>query len=109
MPETTGPNLTGVADPLLITLYICALEWVCDEFCVLLPSADAETARQTVSRIQQRLAQHNLEYPNLPIQLALGAATAEKNNLAEAFKSADRQMYADKSAHKSSANHSPHA
>jgi len=80
-----------------------------DEFCVLLPSADAETAMQIVSRIQERLNQYNSEYPDMPVQLALGVATAEKNDLAEAFKAADRRMYADKSEHKSSSSHSPHA
>ncbi len=76
-----------------------------DEFAVLLPSTDSKIAEQIMSRIKQQLAEHNIKHPELPIQLSLGMATAEKNNITEALEIADRRMYADKAARKSKANH----
>ena len=78
-----------------------------DEFAVLLPATDSATVEQIVSRVRQRLIEHNAQYPDLPVQLSLGAATAEKSNLTGTFMVADQRMYADKSARKSSANDSP--
>ena len=40
------------------------------------------------------------EHPDLPVHLALGTATAEKNNLTKEFTFADQRMYADKAARK---------
>jgi diguanylate cyclase (GGDEF)-like protein/PAS domain S-box-containing protein len=76
-----------------------------DEFAVLLPSTDSASMEQMLVRVQERLAKHNAEHPYLPpVQLSLGTATAEKNNLTEAFTLADQRMYADKAAHKAKAN-----
>ena len=70
-----------------------------DEFAVLLPGTDKESVKKVLLRTRQRLMKHNAEHPEFPIQLSLGAATAEKDNLTEIFKKADRQMYADKATH----------
>lgn len=79
-----------------------------DEFAVLLPSTDSASAEQMLIRVQERLAKHNAQYSDLPpVQLSLGTATAEKNNLTEAFIIADRRMYANKAAQKAQANDSP--
>ena len=75
-----------------------------DEFSALLPATDSKTAGNIVSRIRERLAEQDIKNPDLPVQLSIGMATAETNNLTEAFKIADQRMYADKAARKSSAN-----
>ena len=80
-----------------------------DEFAILLPYTDAVTVEQIVSRVRERLTEHNLQYPDLRVQLSLGAATAEQSNLTRAFTVADQCMYADKSARQANANHSPAA
>ncbi len=78
-----------------------------DEFAVLLPSTDSASAEQMLTRVQERLAKHNAEHADLPpVQLSLGMATAEKNNLTEVFTLADQRMYANKAARKANANHS---
>ncbi len=73
-----------------------------DEFAALLPSTDLASAQKIMSRIREGLAEHNTKYSGLPVELSIGAATAEKNNLTVTFTLADQRMYADKSAHKSS-------
>jgi diguanylate cyclase (GGDEF)-like protein len=73
-----------------------------DEFAILLPHTDATTMEQMLSRIQAKLAEHNVRHPALPVQLSLGSHTAEHGNLTEAFILADRRMYADKARRKSS-------
>jgi diguanylate cyclase (GGDEF)-like protein len=78
-----------------------------DEFAVLLPNTDAVTAEQLLSRVRAKLVEHNTQHPDLPVQVSLGAATAAKDALVEAFTLADQRMYADKAARKASANDSP--
>ena len=68
---------------------------------LLLSNPDAVTAAHLLDRIRQRLAEHNLRRPDLPIGIALGAATAEKGGLADALISADQRMYAEKARQKS--------
>jgi len=77
-----------------------------DEFAVLLPVTDSETAKHIVIRIKKLLKKHNSDFPDIHIQLSLGAATAEKKNLTKAFAVADHRMYKEKAAHKSNAGHS---
>jgi diguanylate cyclase (GGDEF)-like protein/PAS domain S-box-containing protein len=72
-----------------------------DEFAILLPSTDSVTAEQLLSRVRAKLVAHNAQHPDLPVQLSLGAATAEQNKLVDAFKIADGRMYEDKHARKS--------
>ena len=77
-----------------------------DEFAVLLPGTDSASAEQMLARVQEWLAKYNAESIDFPVQLSLGSATAEINNLAEAFTLADRRMYADKATRKAKANRS---
>jgi diguanylate cyclase (GGDEF)-like protein len=73
-----------------------------DEFAVLLPRTDAATVAKVVVRAQARIMEHNRQNPELPIKLSLGAFTAEKGKLEDAFIAADRRMYAEKAKGKSS-------
>jgi diguanylate cyclase (GGDEF)-like protein len=75
-----------------------------DEYSVLLPKTDAATAEQMLARVRVKLVEHNVMYPDLPIALSLGTATARKGELTQAFKLADQRMYVDKFAHKSGGN-----
>jgi diguanylate cyclase (GGDEF)-like protein/PAS domain S-box-containing protein len=79
-----------------------------DEFAVLLPTTDSSMAKQMLTRVKDKLAEHNTKHPDLPIQLSLGAATAEKNNLTAAFTLADQRMYADKAERKARAKTENH-
>ena len=75
-----------------------------DEFAILLPNTNATTGEQILVRVKEQQAKHNIEHPDFVVQLSLGTATAEKNNLTEACTLADQRMYADKTAHKSNGN-----
>lgn len=72
-----------------------------DEFGMLLPNTDASAAGQMAVRIRTKVSEYNLAHPDLPIQLSLGAATAEPGKSGEALIAADRSMYAEKAARKS--------
>jgi diguanylate cyclase (GGDEF)-like protein/PAS domain S-box-containing protein len=75
-----------------------------DEFAVVLPHTDAGAVQEVLSRIHDRIMQQNDAYPDMPVQLSIGVATAERGSLImEAFKSADRAMYADKVRRKGAA------
>jgi diguanylate cyclase (GGDEF)-like protein len=71
-----------------------------DEFAVLLPKTDANVAGQILQRIRDRIAENNASFPDLPVRLSLGVATAEKGNLVQAFTHADQRMYAEKATRK---------
>ena len=73
-----------------------------DEFCMLLPNTDSETASQMLSRVREKLDEYNVTHPDLPVGLSFGTATAKNGNLLEIFKTADQRMYADKAKRKSS-------
>ena len=73
-----------------------------DEFAVLLPKTNEATVAKIVTRTQAKIAEHNRLNPELPIRLSLGAFTAEKGKLEDAFIAADRRMYAEKAKGKSS-------
>ncbi len=72
-----------------------------DEYAVLLPHTDAPTVQQMLARVHTNLAEYNRLHPDLPIQVSLGAATAQPGKLAEALVIADQRMYAEKAARKS--------
>jgi len=72
-----------------------------DEFAVLLPDTDSAVAQKIMTRITGKLAEHNVQFPDLPVQLSLGMATAQESQLAEAIAIADRRMYEDKNARQS--------
>jgi diguanylate cyclase (GGDEF)-like protein len=71
-----------------------------DEFAVLLPHTDSKMADQLLFRLRASLTKYNTKNPLLPIQISLGASTAEKGKLKEAFIAADQRMYADKANRK---------
>ncbi len=71
-----------------------------DEFAVLLPYTDAAAVSQLLVRVRLRLAEHNARYPDLPVRLSLGVATAQAGGLGEALVMADQRMYADKQRRK---------
>ena len=75
-----------------------------DEFSALLPSTELATAEEITARIKERLMNHNLMNPNMPIHLSIGAATAQIQDIFETFKVADQRMYADKAARKLNGN-----
>ena len=75
-----------------------------DEFAILLPHADAEASQLVVSRIKDRLEHHSSQNGNERIKVSIGLGIADvKENLNEAFKRADADMYANKKVRKQSA------
>lgn len=72
-----------------------------DEFAVLLPDTDLAMAQKIMTRVIAKLAEHNAKYPEWPVQLSLGVATAQQSQLAEALAVADQRMYEDKQARNS--------
>ena len=70
-----------------------------DEFAVVLPGVDEAAARGLVERLQNRLAEHNQSYPDLPLRWSLGMATRRPGkSLSQVLREADENMYVDKSA-----------
>jgi diguanylate cyclase (GGDEF)-like protein len=74
-----------------------------DEFAILLPGTDSGVANQLLERVQKRLAEYNIQNPDLPVHFSLGISTADQSRLAEAFIQADQRMYEDKANRKSQA------
>lgn len=74
-----------------------------DEFAILLPSTDSAKVDQMLARVHAKLTEHNSGYPYSPVELSLGASTAEQGKLTEAFIAADQRMYANKGFRKSKA------
>lgn len=65
-----------------------------DEFVVLLPDTDAETAKDGVKRLERCINQLNEGCRDYSLSLSVGAATAERpEQLKEALKLADSRMY----------------
>jgi diguanylate cyclase (GGDEF)-like protein/PAS domain S-box-containing protein len=72
-----------------------------DEFAILLPHAETKAARQVVTRIKAKLEQYARENGAIAIKISIGLGVAnEKEDLNEALKRADANMYADKSVRK---------
>ncbi len=68
-----------------------------DEFGVLIPAADVETAEKSVDRIRKSLEAHNASPGNILVRLSLGYATAMNgDDLPEAYRQADSMMYQEK-------------
>jgi diguanylate cyclase (GGDEF)-like protein len=72
-----------------------------DEFAVLLPNTDLETAEQMLLRVRAKLDEQNAAYLEMPVQLSLGVSTAVQGKLMEAYSIADQLMYKDKAVRKS--------
>jgi diguanylate cyclase (GGDEF)-like protein len=71
-----------------------------DEFVVLLTQTDSLTVAETLLRIREKIYEHNIEYPDLPLSASLGASTVEGGKLSDALSIADRRMYVEKVARK---------
>jgi diguanylate cyclase (GGDEF)-like protein len=76
-----------------------------DEFAIILPGVDTVVARTIVGRLRSRLEEHNRSYPDRPLQLSLGTATASKSMpLTKVLNEADERMYQEKMAKTSSSS-----
>jgi diguanylate cyclase (GGDEF)-like protein len=67
-----------------------------DEFAILLPDTDAETAEAAVTRIESRIAEHSAAHPNAAVRLSIGTATSSSAEIDETLALADSRMYAKK-------------
>ncbi|UNC93429.1 sensor domain-containing diguanylate cyclase/phosphohydrolase [Candidatus Contubernalis alkaliaceticus] len=69
-----------------------------DEFAVVLPETDRETAFEAVERINQYVKKYNAEYPDLPLSMSFGTACTynKEKTLTKTFQEADDAMYRDK-------------
>jgi diguanylate cyclase (GGDEF)-like protein/PAS domain S-box-containing protein len=72
-----------------------------DEFFVILPETNKETAQKIVERVKQVINEYNQLYPNQnPINFSMGFASNETTkNLREVMRMADREMYKNKEAY----------
>ena len=72
-----------------------------DEFALLLPHTDAQTAGLILARVRASVAQHNAGHPDLPVEFSLGAVTALQGEpILQALARADRLMYEEKARRK---------
>ncbi len=69
-----------------------------DEFAIILPRTDSEAAKELVSRLQDKVEQHNRNSKDIPISISIGTSVAVNNKrpLEETYKEADNAMYKDK-------------
>jgi len=73
-----------------------------DEFAILLPETNEESAGIVVKRLRECQARYNEENNNLPVHFSLGVATAYTGDqLSCIWKQADDRMYAEKAMTKS--------
>jgi len=71
-----------------------------DELGLILTRADDKAVAGVIKRISQKVADNNQDFPEMPLSLSVGVATAAHPNqlLEETFRLADERMYADKRA-----------
>jgi diguanylate cyclase (GGDEF)-like protein/PAS domain S-box-containing protein len=72
-----------------------------DEFAMLLPRTNLDTAERLVASIRAAVDADNVCFPDLTLQLSLGLSTAEHANLMQAYIHADQRMYQNKAMRKS--------
>jgi diguanylate cyclase (GGDEF)-like protein/PAS domain S-box-containing protein len=73
-----------------------------DEFAVILPGIEADEAEKTRIRIRETLADHNQQYPHLPLRFSMGVASSSMpGSLVAVMHQADEQMYKEKLINKS--------
>ncbi len=72
-----------------------------DEFAVILPQTDEQTAKMVCERMRESLNAYNKKNPDKPIHISHGFSTCETGGLKKAVMDADQRMYANKSARKS--------
>jgi len=78
-----------------------------DEFAVILPKTDEETARRICERIHQAVGQYNLEGSDIPICLSLGSATghiSKDMSCDDLYRQADNDMYRQKLQNKAASS-----
>ncbi|SDM56736.1 PAS domain S-box-containing protein/diguanylate cyclase (GGDEF) domain-containing protein, partial [Halarsenatibacter silvermanii] len=70
--------------------------WAGDEFVILLPQTDRETAEEVIERIES--ACKGAEFKDIPINLGIGSAVKKKEETSyeTVFNRADERMYKDK-------------
>jgi diguanylate cyclase (GGDEF)-like protein/PAS domain S-box-containing protein len=79
-----------------------------DEFAVLLPGTDPESARVALDRVRIELRAQNLAHPDPALDISLGSATAERGErLNDALKQADSEMYREKTARRGNGTGTP--
>jgi len=72
-----------------------------DEFAILLPNADEETANQALKRIYRNIQENNKRNIKFQLNISCGASTAEfGQDLKDALKLADKKMYNEKNKEK---------
>ena len=73
-----------------------------DEFAVLLTHTDTKTVEASLLRIREKISEHNIKYPDLQLRASFGASTTEGGKLSDALSLADKRMYEEKNARKTS-------
>ena len=75
-----------------------------DEFAVLLPHTDSESATAVVERLKHKLMEHNALYAGAVLNLSTGVATAHvPEDLTATLFSADEKMYRNKTRRRNKA------
>ncbi len=78
----------------------CAARIGGDEFAILMPGSGRADVEAMIENIHRLMAMNNQYYSNLPLSIALGAATSEPGETMEAVvRRADLTMYAEKEKH----------
>jgi diguanylate cyclase (GGDEF)-like protein len=72
-----------------------------DEFAVILPQSDEETAKMVCERMCETLRAYNEMNPDKPIHISHGFSTCKTGGLKQAVMDADQRMYENKAARKS--------
>lgn len=71
-----------------------------DEFAVIMPVTDAQTAKEAVERIETLVGLNNKFYGDPKLSISLGVSTGEKgSDLEQVMRAADDNMYREKRAH----------
>lgn len=79
-----------------------------DEFCVLLPGANYDTAENAIRRVQEHIAMYNAINKDMPISISMGAATAfDVDGLNSSLIRADQNMYTIKNTKPITREHPP--
>lgn len=72
-----------------------------DEFAVLLPDMDEESANLAYNRVRKSLADYNLTHPDFPLELSMGVTTGGQNDhIKDLLRMADDRMYQQKMLNK---------
>ncbi len=71
-----------------------------DEFAIILPETDQKTAEEVVKRIDEAVETANAQYPDVPLSISAGVATAKDASrpLWKVYEEADDAMYMNKLA-----------